>query len=104
MKTYDLIKRLLETNEGTRNSDKLLYAEVLRTIGAVKKVEWFGEREAILLDTLTSGSTPSYETIRRTRQKIQETIPELQATSSQVRVRRKQKQDTKGTFIYREWI
>lgn len=105
MRTYDLVLKLLKTKEQTRNSDKLLFTEVLRYLGAIKTVTWFSQdREAVMVESLLSGNLPSFETIRRTRQKIQETKPELGATSSKVIEVRHQKQLTKSTFIYREEI
>jgi hypothetical protein len=105
MKTYDLVLRILTRNPATRNSDNLLFAEVLRALGAIKPVQWFSvEKEAVLLDSILSGNLPSFETIRRTRQKLQETKPELGATSSKVKALRRQKQSSKGTFIYREVV
>lgn len=101
MKVYDLVKRVLINNEQARNSDKECIWEVYRELGIVKTVEWFGDREAIMKDQFLSGKTPSTETIRRTRQKIQEKHLELGATSSTVKAKRKQKEDSKGTFIFR---
>jgi hypothetical protein len=102
MKIYDLVKKILEDNEQARNSDKLLIWEVYKSIGIVKEVEWFGNREAIIKENFLSGKLPSFETIRRSRQKIQELHPELQATSSSVRARRKQLENQKGTHIFRD--
>lgn len=102
MRLYDTVKHILTSYPDTRNSDKALIGEVLRHIGAVTTVEHFGDKEAILLDRLLSGSIPSFESITRARRKVQELHTELEATSSEVRSARKQKQDTKGTFIYRE--
>lgn len=99
-KVYDLVKRILIRDEQARNSDKELIWQVYKEIGVVKEVEWFGTREAVIKENFLSGELPSFETIRRTRQKIQET--ELKATSKSVIEARKQKQDTKGNFIYRE--
>ena len=104
-KVYDLVLKLLKTKEQTRNSDKLLFTEVLRYLGAIKIVTWFGQdREAVMVESLLSGNLPSFETIRRTRQKIQETKPELGATSSKVIEARHQKKLTKSTFIYYEQL
>jgi len=99
-KIYDLVKKVLQEDEQARNSDKECIWQVYKRIGAVKDVEWFGQREAIIKENFLSGKLPSFETIRRTRQKIQET--ELKATDKSVIEARKQKEDTKGTFIYRE--
>lgn len=104
MTIYNLVIKLLKNIPQTRNSDKLLFTEVLRSLGAVKSVNWFGEREAVLLDSLTSGDLPSYESVRRSRQKAQEKYPELGATDSKVIALRKQKEQSKGTFIYREQV
>jgi len=101
-KVYDLVKKILLRDEQARNSDKELIWQVYKQIGVVKEVEWFGNREAIIKENFLSGDLPSFETIRRTRQKIQET--ELKATDKGVIEARKQKQDQKGTFIYREQI
>lgn len=102
MKIYDLVQKILEDSEQARNSDRECIWQVYKRIGAVKDVEWFGDREAITKETFLSSKLPSFETIRRSRQKIQELNPELQATSSQVRQRRQQKAKSKGTFIFEE--
>lgn len=102
MKTYDLVKKVLENNEQARNSDRECIWQVYKKIGAIKDVEWFGDREAITKETFLSSKLPSFETIRRSRQKIQELNPELQATSGFVRQKRRQKANQKGTFIFRE--
>ena len=102
MKTYDLVKKVLESSEQARNSDKECIWQVYKRIGVVKDVNWFGDREAIIRENFLSGKLPSFETIRRSRQKIQELHPDLQATSSRVRARRKQLQNQKGTHIFRD--
>lgn len=104
MKLFDTVKRILTIYPTTRNSDKALIGEVLRSIGAVTTVEYFGDKEAVLLEQLLSGKLPSFESITRARRKVQELHPELEATSSEVRAARQQKQSTKGSFIYREEI
>lgn len=102
MKIYDLVKTILEENEQARNSDKLLIWEVYKSIGIVKEVEWFGNREAILRENFISASIPATETIRRSRADIQKRFPELQATSQFIKNKRGQKADQKGTYIYGE--
>lgn len=77
-----LVKRILETEAQTRNSDSLLYLKVLRHIAKEKD---------ILLDSLTVPDflismnllgMPGFETIRRTRQKLQREFPELSANDT----------------------
>jgi hypothetical protein len=104
MKIFDLVKKILETNEQTRNSDKELIWLVYKKLGIVRDVEWFGTKEAILKEHVISGKMPSFETITRARRKVQELNPSLEATDSKVRSLRKQKQKTKGTFIFREYF
>lgn len=104
VRIYDIVKKILENIPATRNSDKLLVTEVLRYGGYIKNVEYFGDKEAILLSDILRGNMPSFETITRARRKVQELHPELESTSNAVRSARSQKQDTKGTFIYRETI
>jgi len=102
-KIYTIVKQLLETDSQTRNSDKYLQWQVLKKQGLVRTIEWFdGTKEVISKDQFISKNTISLETVRRTRQKIQETCKELEATSSVVRVKRKQKSKTGGNFIYSE--
>ena len=80
LRTYTgLVKSILEEDQQTRNSDSYLYLKVLRHIASEKD---------ILLDDLTVPDflvsmnvlgMPCFETIRRTRQKLQEKFPELSA-------------------------
>lgn len=95
MKSYDLIKSLLEDYPQLRNSDKALQFTVWNKQGLVQD-------RAITYDNYKKAL--SSETIRRTRQKIQENHPELCPTSDKVKQFRRKKQDTKSTFIYRELI
>jgi predicted HAD superfamily hydrolase len=71
MKLYDRCLDILKRNQQARNSDKVLIWEVFRETGTlmdgqvITKDGWMG--------------SVSTESIRRCRQKIQETHPELQA-------------------------
>lgn len=91
VKLYDLIKGLLDDNELYRNSDRELIWRVLELEGtAVNGV--------ITKDKFMHSK--STETIRRTRQKVQENHPELQPNSFTKNLRNNiQKQ--KGTHVYR---
>jgi len=92
MRLYIKIKHLLVEFPELRNSDKMLIWKVWVDGGFVK----YG---TITLEAFMNA--PSVETIRRTRQKLQEDFPELQATEG-VRRARKLKQSTKSTFVYQE--
>ena len=93
MKVYDLVKQILEDHPQTRNSDKALHFTVWNKLGLIKN-------RAITYEDYKEA--PSTETIRRSRQKIQELYPELGPTSDKIKRARRKKQETKGTFIYRE--
>lgn len=93
MKLYDLVKSLLVEHEELRNSDKRLLWAVWWKKGLVNR------------DSITRASfylAPSAESVTRARRKIQELHPELQATEEKVRRARQQKEETKGTFVFRE--
>lgn len=92
MKLYDKIRSLLRVNTKLRSSDKELIWEILELEGTVIDGVITKER---FMDSMST------ETIRRTRQKVQENHPELQATST-VKKFRKEIQRQKGTHVYRE--
>lgn len=100
MKLYKAIEHALTIRPELRNSDKELIWEVMKQMGLVKTVNFFGEREAILKENFVSGDVPSLESITRARRKVQELQPGLEATSSRVKRKRKQIENTKGTFIF----
>lgn len=104
MKTYDRVKSLLETIPATRNSDKVLFWEFYKAEHKVEKMrDIYGSYHQVIRgDVLMSRSSTSFESISRARRKVQEDFPDLLPNSSEVNRRRKRKQDTKGTFIYRE--
>lgn len=96
MKIYDLVKKLLEEDIDNRNSDKKLIWCVWESTGYVSN-------GYITFNSFINSRCPNPESIRRCRQKIQETHPELQATLD-VRRKRQKKEADKGTFVFRETI
>lgn len=75
--TTQLVKSILEVDKQARNSDSILYLRVLERIA---------KEEGIQLDYLTVRRFlicqdilpfPPFESVRRTRQKVQATFPEL---------------------------
>jgi len=73
--TRQIVKNILELNPATRNSDNLLYLEVIERIG---KGNTHKPIEEILLNLEELG-LPCFETVRRTRQKLQAENPKLAA-------------------------
>lgn len=93
MKTYLLVKRILEDHEETRNSDKELQWRIWEREGAVKN-GYLSKQDYIF-------HAKHFETIRRTRQKIQEKYPHLRA-STEVQEMRTNKEKSKGTWIFND--
>lgn len=99
MKVYNTVKRLLIEQPELRDSDKALAWEVWKKQGVI-----FTAPSGAQIMTFDSfKKAKSTETIRRTRQKIQETIPALRA-SQPVQEQKNNKQNQKGTFIFRETL
>lgn len=71
--TTAIVKHLLTNNPQTRNSDDYLYFKVCETIApeSISQKFWY-----VLLNRKQYG-LPAFESVRRTRQKLQETYPEL---------------------------
>ena len=72
-----IVKHILTEKPNTRNSDNDLIVEVLNFIEPGITKEPF---ETVIKQCHMNGRFPTLETIRRTRQKIQETYPELAPT------------------------
>lgn len=94
MKTYDLIKKILEENPQMRSDDELLKWTIWEMEGSVKNGCMYYS------DFKNATNT---ETIRRARQLVQADHPELQANET-VRKLRHKKELEKGTFAYRGTI
>ena len=75
LKNYEkLVTEILYQHEDCRNSDRRLYLKVL---------EYMGFDTFVSVDSFFKSDTyPNIESIRRVRQKIQETNPDLRATTA----------------------
>lgn len=94
MKLYDVIYKLLTEHTELRDSDKKLQWRIMELTGAI--------RNGVL--TYESWmNAENTETIRRTRQKVQEDHEELKS-SPQVQAYKDAKQSTQGKFVYRESV
>ena len=96
MKIYDRIKELLTDYPETRDSDRKLIWTVL---DALELLDSHGEEEYITQSAFMEA--PSFETIRRCRQKVQELHPELRG-SKFVQEKRAEKAEQGGMFVFRE--
>ena len=77
--TTKLVKAILEEDKQARNSDSFLYLKVIETIADQKGIDLFGISIPVFLMSMRENGFPPFESVRRTRQKIQEHHPELGA-------------------------
>ena len=77
--TTALVKAILEQDKQCRNSDSFLYLKVLSVIGKRKGIDIDSMSVPYFLLNLQGTAFPGFETVRRTRQKIQAAYPELAA-------------------------
>lgn len=75
--TTKLVKAILEQDERARNSDSFLYFRVLGVLGLDKGIDVNRVPIALFLLNMKEWGFPNFETVRRTRQKIQADYPEL---------------------------
>lgn len=77
--TTNLVKEILETVPDTRDSDNLLYLEVIKHISNDKGVNLLGLPMEQFFRKLTQNQVPSIETVGRCRRRLQAQYPELRA-------------------------
>ena len=77
--TTKLVKAILEDDKQARNSDSFLYLKVLDHISQEKGIHLDGITVPDFLLSMNVLGFPGFETVRRTRQKIQQHNPELAA-------------------------
>lgn len=80
--TTALVKSILEQDKHCRNSDSFLYLKVLTEVGKQKGIDIENMSIPYFLLNLHGSGFPGFETVRRTRQKIQQHHPELAACES----------------------
>ena len=77
--TTALVKEILISDERARNSDSFLYFRVLGVLGIAKEIDIYKVPTAVFLLKMTEWGFPPFESVRRSRQKLQATFPELSA-------------------------
>ena len=75
--TTQIVKAILEQDEQARNSDSFLYLKVLEYIAERKDINLYYIPVPLFLKQMKQYGFPPFESVRRTRQKIQQTHPEL---------------------------
>jgi hypothetical protein len=89
LKTSNLVKEILTETPATRNSDSLLYLKVIERIAAQsdQPIDLTQLTVPYFLCNIKKLNFPYFETVRRTRQKVQEQHPELKSSAEVERVK-----------------
>jgi hypothetical protein len=90
-KTYNRVNRILDEEPDTRNDDKLLTLRVIEQIACEEGFLFYFPRELLL-------KIPAFETVKRTRAKIQNDESRYLPTRTDVIARRQLRADA-----VREW-
>ena len=77
--TTAIVKAILEKEPQTRNSDSYLYLKVLEYISEKEGFALCFMTVPYFLENMKDYGFPPFESVRRSRQKIQATFPELAA-------------------------
>ena len=80
-KLSELVFHILNSKPETRNSDNLLYLEVLKVHGFNTNRNIVSMSVSYFLKNMALYACPKFESVRRARQKIQAKNPELKAVS-----------------------
>lgn len=94
--TTNLVKTILETNIQARNSDHLLYLKVLEHYALQKGIDLEGLTVRNFLTSINVLGFPCFETVRRSRQKIQREYPELKGCEAVELARAENEQAFRG--------
>ena len=90
--TTVIVKRLLTEEPATRGNDNLLILKVLEEIAAYYGVDLAEMSIVAFLHEYAGSEFPAFETIRRTRQKVQQQYPELKPNETVQKFRAEQEQ------------
>lgn len=95
--TETLVREILEVDEDARNSDNILYLRVLERIADKKQIHLYNFCVPYFFCNMKEYGFPPFETVRRSRQKIQRKFPELRA-NKEVADQREENEE-----VYREF-
>jgi predicted HAD superfamily hydrolase len=93
VKMSELVEELLIKDEKCRNSDAYLYFQVLDTVSKQKGIDINNMTVPEFLLKMHGNALPIFETIRRTRQKVQELHPELCPSDNAKLIRKKKESE-----------
>ena len=92
-----IVKSILVENTRARNDDNVLYLMVLNHVSNRNSIDIQSMTVPVFLMKMKEYGLPGFETVRRSRQKVQADNPELEGTESTRRKRAKQE------AVYREF-
>ncbi len=78
-KVSHIVKAILTEDAQTRNSDSYLYLKVLEYIAEKNDIDLHSLTVPAFLTSMKVLRFPCFETVRRSRQKVQQTYPHLSA-------------------------
>ena len=80
--TTKIVRQILQSEPKARNSDNYLYLRVLQTVGNEHGIDIDNMPVVRFLLELSAIGLPAFETVRRTRQRLQATHPEYAANEN----------------------
>ena len=92
-----IVKSILTDSVQARNNDNVLYLMVLNHVSNRNNIDIQSMTVPVFLLKMKDYGLPGFETVRRSRQKVQADNPELEGTES---IRRKR---AKQESVYREF-
>jgi len=92
-----LVKNILENDHKARNTDNHLYLKVLEHYSDQRGIDIHAMTVPVFLKELDKHSFPGFETVRRSRQKVQATYPDLAPSENVGRKR------SKNEMIYKDF-
>ena len=97
-----LVKKILEQDQRARNSDSFLYFKVLNVVSFEKRMDLNKIPVTVFLLKMNEWGFPPFESVRRSRQKLQATYPEL-AGSDEVEEFRAVEEQKYRAYARGEW-
>lgn len=92
-----MVKSILAEDTQARNDDNVLYFKVLQIVSNRNSIDLQSMTVPVFLLKMKEYGLPGFETVRRSRQKVQADNPELEGTETTRRKRAKQE------AVYREF-
>lgn len=88
-KASEIIREILENDPKARDSDNILYYKVLQKVGLINGIDIESMPIPRFFLHMKDYGFPQFETVRRTRQKLQHDYPELGSSKEIAEYRQK---------------